>query len=70
MIVDIPSRFGEKQSEELNVLPFYISIGVIGGTLTIIASFTVLFRDNIVSLSLTHQIEKVETKMRNMRKIR
>jgi len=69
MTVNIVSGVGEKQSEDQNLLPFYLGIGVIGGTLTILVCVAVLFRDNIASFVLTYQIEKLETKIRKMKKI-
>jgi len=70
MIVNIASGVGEKLSEEQNLLPFYLGIGVIGVILVILVCFTVLFRDNIVSFVLTDQIQKIETKIKKIRKIR
>ena len=70
MTVNIASESKEEQSEEQNLLPFYLGIGAIGATLAVLVCFTVFFRDNIVSFVLTHQIERIETKIKKIRKIR
>ncbi len=70
MTVNIASESKKEQSEEQNLLPFYLGIGVIGATLAILVCFTVFFRDSIVSLVLTHQVERIEAKIKKIRKIR
>ena len=70
MNVNIASESKEEQSEEQNLLPFYLGIGAIGATLAVLVCFTVFFRDNIVSFVLTHQIERIEAKIKKIRKIR
>jgi chitodextrinase len=70
MTVNVASGVGEKQPEEQNLLPFYLGIGVIGATLAALVCCAVFFRDNIISLVLTHQVARIEAKIKKIRKIR
>jgi len=69
--VNAESEFGGKGLEEKQDLLFFpFGIIIVGFVIVCLVCFTIFFRDNIMSLILTHQVEKLEVKIKKIKRMR
>ena len=68
--VNADSEFGGEWSEEKQGLLLSFGIIIVGFVLLCLVCFTVFFRDNIISFILTHQVEKLEVKIKKIKRMR